>query len=417
MLRQEFIRQCREKYGDAFEYPCLPEVVKRSVIGIVCKIHGKVEMVARDHLRTKYGCPRCAGELKKVSPEVSNQRWLEAAIGKFSGKFDYSNVVIGPSRKSKVRIACPTHGPFQSSLRSHFFSMAGCPRCGEELNLQNRTKYSTLEDVTIAAREVHGDKYQYCYFNSETKQVSFTCKEHGTSSQDIFTHLRGRGCWECGVVKRTITATEFTKRAHSVHPNGYSYELSELKTVNDKITIHHECGRSYRGRVSNHLSGQGCFSCKSSLGESKIRKFLEINRIDYSEQFKVEDSTYRFDFYLPELEVLVEYDGEQHFRPVEFFGGIDAFQRTRERDEEKNFLAKIKGFKLIRISYRNFDDLEVFLSRAIDRYFPYRVDGVFYRSITTICKVLDLPLSTTEEDLEPYRTFKTLKPAQSETVE
>jgi len=60
MLRHEFLRLAREKYGNAFEYPDLPDSVKRCVISIVCKTHGKVEMIARDHLRTKHGCPRCA---------------------------------------------------------------------------------------------------------------------------------------------------------------------------------------------------------------------------------------------------------------------------------------------------------------------------------------------------------------------
>lgn len=153
--------------------------------------------------------------------------------------------------------------------------------------------------------------------------------------------------------------------------------MAELRTVNDKITITHECGKVYKARVSNHLSGQGCYSCKSSLGEARVRKFLEANGIEYRDQFKIDGYSYRYDFYLPDLNLLIEYDGEQHYRPVEFFGGEEYFRKTRERDQDKNFLAKTLGFRLIRIPFRSFDVIESFLSRAIDRLFPYRVDGVF----------------------------------------
>ena len=58
-----------------------------------------------------------------------------------------------------------------------------------------------------------------------------------------------------------------------------------------------------------------------------------------------------FDFFIPSLNCLIEYDGEQHFRPVSRFGGEEGFEKLRQRDELKNQYSKKNGIKLIRIPY------------------------------------------------------------------
>lgn len=411
MLRREFLRLAKMKYGNAFEYPYLPETVKRCVISVICKIHGNFEVIARDHLRTKYGCPHCAYDNSQVPIEVSNQKQLEKADRKFSGKFDYSRVDLKTERGRKVTIVCPLHDSFESTIRNHLHTSAGCPGCGKMLWLDSATRYKTLADAIEASYGVHGDKYDYLSYCSQTKLLKYSCRLHGEQTQQISSHLTGRGCMQCGRIERTITPDEFLQRAKQTHPSGYEYDLSELKSVNDKITITHECGRVYRCRVSNHLSGQGCMRCKSSLGEAKIRKFLDANVIPYIDQFKIDGFQYRYDFYLPELNILVEYDGQQHFEPVGHFGGYEHFQKTIERDRRKTDLAKKRGITLIRISYHHFANLEEFLSRAIDRRFRYRVDGVFYRNADSLCNALGwYPKSLTGE-LEQYRTLNVLKPA------
>ena len=416
MLRQEFLRLCRDKYGDRFEYPHLPESVKRSVISIICNKHGKIEMIARDHLRTKHGCPRCANESKRISTDKSTLRWVEKSRRKFKDRFDYSEISDNKKPNEEVEIICPTHGQILISLRTHYYSETGCTHCGRELNLERRIKYKSLDEAIKAAREIHGDRYTYSDFDPIDKSIVIACEKHGTKRRLIYDHLTGRGCRMCGYQNRTIAPDEFLTRANKAHPVGYSYDVSELKTVNDKITITHDCGKVYRARVSNHLSGQGCQRCRSSLGEARIGQFLEMNGIEYIDQFAFENCRYRYDFCIPDLKILIEYDGEQHFRPVDYFGGLEGFRKTQERDGDKNFLAKAHRFILIRVPYHCFDRLEMYLSRAIDKHFRYRVDGVFYRSIVQLCDALGLPQYSSSEDLETYRTFKALKPTQSETV-
>ena len=58
----------------------------------------------------------------------------------------------------------------------------------------------------------------------------------------------------------------------------------------------------------------------------------------------------RFDFYLPEERILIEYDGLQHSQPVDFFGGEKAYESLVRRDQIKDDFAEATGMKLIRIS-------------------------------------------------------------------
>lgn len=410
MNKATFVELAKQKYGDAFDYAYLPESIARAAEVIVCRKHGKIEMIPRDHLRSRYGCPHCASEKVRKSPLAYSKETIKKANAKYDHKFDYSGVDLNTEKGGKVQIACPDHGPFQMSLHRHLHGEHGCPECAKVEVTRQTTKYTDVEAVAARAREVHGDVYEYTDYDPETRTIVYICPRHGETKQLLRSHMTGRGCNGCGYANRTITPEEFLARAKVVHPEGYTYDLTELTTVNHKITIRHECGHEYQGRVSNHLSGQGCVRCKVSLGEEKIAQFLTEHGLDHTPQYRVGDYLYRYDFFVPDLNLLIEYDGEQHFRPVKYFGGVETYERLVQRDREKNLLAKMFGHHLIRIPYTQFDNLEVYLSRAIDRYFRYRVDNTFYRNFTDICTSLDLPGETTARSLEPYRTFRALSP-------
>lgn len=410
MDKEEFVKLARVKYGESFDYQYLPDKIKRVRERIVCKKHGDIWVIPRDHLRTKYGCPHCASEEVALSNEEYNERYIERSKSKFGDTFDYSDVDTSLGPKEKVTIRCPVHGKIKMRIRTHYHSLGGCTKCGMELRTINRIKYKDLKtDIVPKLNEIHGGRYEYLKYDLGTKTLTFRCPVHGVINQLLFSHLSGRGCRQCGYKERTITVEEFLERVKKVHPEGYDYNLSELKTVNDKITIRHECGKEYKGRVSNHLSGQGCSRCRSSLGEAKVKLFLELRGIRFKDQYKIEGYPFKYDFYLPDLGILIEYDGQQHFRPIEYFGGEKTFRLQQRLDKKKNELAKDKGYDLIRIPFTEYHNLEEFLSRAIDRLFNYTAQRVFYRNKDALCHSLGLSKDTPDDDLRVYRTFEVFK--------
>lgn len=118
-----------------------------------------------------------------------------------------------------------------------------------------------------------------------------------------------------------------------------------------------ECGNihicSINDLTSGHVFSCGCY--KKSKGEIMISEILDTLGIVYIEQQSFEDckniKRLRFDFYLPELKICIEYDGKQHYEPVEYFGGEDRFIIQKQNDEIKAQYCLDNNIKLLRIKY------------------------------------------------------------------
>lgn len=410
MNRTSFINAAKEKHGDRFDYSHLSKSFKlRRPENIICKQHGSQIMLPREHLRAVYGCPYCRSDLTQKPTSSRIEDYVMKAKVKFGDRFNYSQVSFSGEFKSPVKIICKHHGAFVMPIRNHYHSKTGCVKCAEEAWADGVTKYKDLSDLLPKMREIHGDIYEYISYSAEERKITYECR-HKRQTQLLRSHLAGRGCKTCGYENRTISPTEFLERARFIHSSKYEYDLSDFKTVNDKIRITHECGHSYLGRVSNHLSGQGCSRCRSSIGEKKIQTWLEANNISFVAQYKLDGFRYRYDFYIPALNMLIEYDGEQHFREVEYFGGKKAYIQRQRNDKIKTSLAKKHGYLLVRVPYTQINQLEGYLSRAIDKHFKYLVDGVFYRTYMDMFYALKLPGDLLVRAMDKYRTINVLSP-------
>lgn len=118
-------------------------------------------------------------------------------------------------------------------------------------------------------------------------------------------------------------------------------------------------------KVNNgHTTSCGCRA--QSFGESYVKLLLENIKVDFIQQYTFSDckhiNTLHFDFAIfanNNLIGLVEYDGKQHFEPVEFFGGQAGFERTKIRDEIKNLYCATHKIPLLRLPYTlSLDDIK-----------------------------------------------------------
>lgn len=121
-----------------------------------------------------------------------------------------------------------------------------------------------------------------------------------------------------------------------------------------------ECGNETIVSSNNLTSKNPTISCgcrRMSTGELKIKIILEKLKIKYIREYEIADSRQRFDFFLPDLNIAIEYDGVQHFKSVDYFGGEEGFKKTKERDRRKDEYCQSNNIKLIRIPYTDFDKL------------------------------------------------------------
>ena len=74
----------------------------------------------------------------------------------------------------------------------------------------------------------------------------------------------------------------------------------------------------------------------------------------------------KFDFYLPKKNLIIEFDGEQHFKPMDYFGGEKLFKMQQKYDIIKNDYAKTNKIQLIRIPYNRLNDIQNILNNLIE---------------------------------------------------
>ena len=150
---------------------------------------------------------------------------------------------------------------------------------------------------------------------------------------------------------------DFVEKSNEIHNNFYDYFKSDFTTVASKVIIICPIHGDFPQTPNNHLKGVGCPTCSSSKGEKKISKLLDDFGINYIKQKKFKDckdkNCLSFDFYLPNHNIIIEYDGRQHFESFEIFGGYEKFLITKKHDEIKNEYCRNKNIKLIRISYKD----------------------------------------------------------------
>ena len=138
--------------------------------------------------------------------------------------------------------------------------------------------------------------------------------------------------------------------------------LAEILRKLKGIDVEIECDEGHRYETNLHrfYNGSRCPICKKSKGEVKISRLLEKYRIKYISQYKFDDCKfYRylpFDFYLPDYNCCIEFDGKQHFQNTNTFYN---YEETHNHDIIKNNWCKENNIPLIRIPYTHLKDLKI----------------------------------------------------------
>lgn len=306
---------------------------------------------------------------------LDTREFINRARQIHDGKYDYGQTVYRGYHK-KVEIVCPEHGNFSQTPANHITGQ-GCPICRYK-KIGDKQRINK-EQLINRAREIHGDFYDYSQviYDSYHKKIEIICPEHGSFSQTPAKHLSGQGCTTCGREK-TLSSTrsnreEFISRAKEIHGDTYSYDRVEYISSAKKVEITcPEHGSFYQAPNKHLLSGQGCPTCRESQGEKTIAQFLDRLGICYQREYSFLDCLshngrpLKFDFclFLDDTLALIEYDGEQHFYPIEAFGGEEGFRATQARDRLKTTYAAGQNIPLLRIPYHE-EDPEALLARFL----------------------------------------------------
>ena len=286
--------------------------------------------------------------------------------------------VLGEYRTSKdfIKVRHNTCGKVYDTVAEYLYS-GGCEDCGY-LKTKTSQRHTTgmFKEYVLSAE---GSEYKVLgeYVNNTTKIkiLHESCgSEYLVTPRDF---KSGRRCPECKGER--ISKGVNKDHAHFLKILGDSlsedYEiLTEYVNARTHMVIkHHTCGEVFEMRPHKILGGQRCYRCRrGSIGESEVRNWLVLNNIQFEEQKTFPDlkleSFLMYDFAITngsKVEALVEYNGKQHYEPIDYFGGIETFRIQQKRDEMKKEYARKNNIPLITVRYD--EDVDEVLSKLIPR--------------------------------------------------
>ena len=163
-------------------------------------------------------------------------------------------------------------------------------------------------------------------------------------------------------LKKTYTLDTFVRKANKKHNNLYDYSKVNYKGCLIPITIICPKHGEFLQTPYTHLAGNGCQKCRKSKGEKSISDYLTLNNIKYFEQYKFDECRDKrrlpFDFYLPDYNICIEYQGKQHYEPTMHVMlaknetvGYEAYLVQKRHDQIKKEFCKNSNIRLIEIKY------------------------------------------------------------------
>lgn len=256
-----------------------------------------------------------------------------------------------------------------SVMRGH-----GCPECGKEKSAKTVKRHISQEDflnklskTNLYSRiEILG---KYVTQHSPIEVKCKICNNIWTSS--AYKLYRQHGCTLCGHknkgLKHRKTHEDYIKNIYEKY-RGKIDIISEYTT--SKANIQFKCNICNKIFIkqAGRLLSRGCPNCNYSKGEEKIKQLLIDNKINFIQQYSFDDliginnNRLRFDFAIfkdNQLSHIIEYDGIQHYKSFDQFGGVDRLEYTKKYDNIKNEYCKKNNIYLIRIPYYNYEQMGI----------------------------------------------------------
>lgn len=218
-----------------------------------------------------------------------------------------------------------------------------CPTCEPDKFVRTTDRLrSLLEERGIALISCGnpGDRYQ------ATVKLRCGCiSKRGIGA--LLSSTNSPSCRKCTDAKYKVSEHEISVKLKSLKYGSFTLVPEGRGTVRKRSVICDKCETLFKENISNLVNRGGkcknCFGSVKSVKEEFVAILLNDLEINFQREFRIENKP--FDFYLPSYNLLIEYDGEGHFR------SSDESIFSAKNDEIKNDLAEVYGYSLLRIPY------------------------------------------------------------------
>ena len=312
------------------------------------------------------GCPKCTDTTIK-----NKEDFLYLLEKRRHAEFQLIGEFIGMTTKTRFKHnECGNEFDIEPTKLVSKSYMRNCPHCCWEI--ARKQMMLSQEEFENKFNAVLGNDYELlsAYKGSEKKikikhscgHLYFTKASHATS---------GHGCPNCS--GHFVNTDIIKKRIEKVKGNEYKIISGYVDSKTPMEFKHVKCDTVFKAKSNDILSLKvACPVCKETRGEEKVRRFLEANFIKYIPQYTDERCknrrALRFDFACfieCKLICLIEFDGLQHDKNIEFFGGKEGFLYRKQNDLIKETFCKVNNIPLIRIKYDQLNETENILSEKL----------------------------------------------------
>ncbi|MDB1562972.1 hypothetical protein PGA94_09315 [Pediococcus pentosaceus] len=372
LTKEEFIN--REPDLLSGEYEFVGEYINKRTKTLFKHIPCGYEwMVAPGNFYQGSRCPRCAvlnmSRERKFTKDEFNAREKDIQSGEYEMLGEYIN------SQTKTTFRHNICGYQWEALPNSFHQGSRCLKCARVKSARDQTL--TKEDFIEREKDIQSGEYKMLgrYANARTK----TLFKHAICGYEWeiepYGFHRGTRCPRCKKVERFSKKT-FCKRENVIQSKEYSMLGEYINARTKTLFKHNICGYEWEIEPRAFHDGERCPRCKQSAGESCISDLLSNLNIPFEAQKRFNTCKYNrplpFDFYINDS-FLVEFDGEQHFKPADFGGrgaewAIKNYELGKLRDNIKTKWAKDNGIPLVRIPYTEFDNIEQIIKDSIEKY-------------------------------------------------
>lgn len=319
------------------------------------------------------GCPKCVSQDKHDKMSYTKEEYEKMLEAKTTSLKLIGNYING---KTKTKFRCLSCKHEWLSQPSVMLFKPSCPKCAKEAVVKRRTK--THEQFCSELQQTFPNIIPLeKYVNNNTK-IKFRCTvcnyEWLKIPATLVSKARPKGCPVCGGCMLK-TQEQFEEQIKRKNP----YVAITGKYINDATKIEYRCnicGLLHKATPSVLLQGRGCPICNASKGEKRIKEFLDANGYSYRVQKEFPDllgvgyGHLSYDFYLQDNNVLIEYQGKQHYEPINFFkrtdiDEVEMFEIQKIHDKRKKDYAEENGFRLIIIPYWDYNNINLILQEEL----------------------------------------------------
>ena len=397
-----------KEYIESFGYELISKEYKnnRQKLTVKCP-EGHITEVTFDHFKRGSRCRECMPNKRKSIEEIRN---FMATEGYELLSSEYRN------SKQKLEIKCPKGHVYKQTWRE-FQAGYRCSECGgtKRKSYEEVKEYIEKEGYTLLSKEYinnstnldmlcpQGHKYNANFNNFKKgyrckkcaglETVEFEYVKEYLFEQYNYTYIGGEyKNAKSELLIKCDKGHEFTTNWNKIqqgkchcrecyneywynkekeYANKYGFEIINKEYANMQTKIKFKCskGHIFKKTFNAFKSNKSCPYCSASSGEYAISLILDKLRIDGIFQHTFPNckdvQVLPFDFYLPQYNLIIEYDGKQHFEIVPQFDGEEGFIKRIIHDAIKNQYCEDNNINILRIPFWEFDNIEELITNKL----------------------------------------------------